>query len=358
MKKIVIAAGGSGGHIFPALAIAHQLRKQNCEVLFVGNKGSMEEHLSAEHNIPFASIDVQKLYRYFTFSHIKFIPKLINSIIRSYKLLKHDQFDAFIGVGGFVSAPVGWAASFLKLPIYLHEQNSYPGLTTRILSKKARLVFLGNEQAKNFLHHCKTIFSGNPVNPSLAKNNHILDYEKHGLSRDKFHLLIQGGSQGASALNNAILPIVDDLSAENIELIWQVGSLQYDEITSKLKNRKGLYCFVFSNEIGKIYNSVDLAVSRAGAMTLAELETKKIPALIIPLPHAAGNHQFHNAMQAQTKGWAKVISQKELNPKNLKQKILAMKSTLNQFKFDDSNHKYAAQTIVDNILEDINVGQN
>jgi UDP-N-acetylglucosamine--N-acetylmuramyl-(pentapeptide) pyrophosphoryl-undecaprenol N-acetylglucosamine transferase len=351
--KIAIAAGGTGGHILPAIAIAKQLINNDLEVLFIGNKHSMEEKIASEHEIAFAAIDVQKLYRYFTFSHFKFIPKLIRSIIRARRLLKQHNCDAFIGVGGFVSAPVGWAASLLKLPIYLHEQNSYPGLTTRILSKKARLIFLGNEQAKQYLQQCKTILSGNPVNPSLAEKTHKLEYEKFGLSRDKFHLLVQGGSQGSTALNNAILPIVDDLLAEGIELIWQVGNRQYDEITSKLGEKKEIYCFTFSNEMGMLYSSVDMAVSRGGALTLAELETKKIPALIVPLPHAAGNHQYHNAKEAQKKGWAQILLQKDLLPQNLKAKILNMKAKLQEYKFDISIHETAAQNIVDRIMEDI-----
>ncbi|MCD6176886.1 MAG: glycosyltransferase [Candidatus Cloacimonetes bacterium] len=148
-KKIIIAAGGTGGHIIPAISIAEELKEKGVQILFVGNRNSMEQKLTMKHNIDFAEINVQKFYRKLTFAHFKFPLKLIKSIIDSKKFIRNFKPDAFLGTGGFVSGPVGYAAHLLKVPIFLQEQNSYPGATTKILSKYAVKIFLGNQGAKN-----------------------------------------------------------------------------------------------------------------------------------------------------------------------------------------------------------------
>ncbi len=357
MKKILVAAGGTGGHIIPAISISKELISNGAEILFVGNKKSMEENLVLNESIPFKPINVQKLYRTFTFSHIKFPFKLLKSISDSVKIIKNFKPDAFLGTGGFVSGPVGYAAFLKKVPIFLQEQNSYPGLTTRLLSKHAYKIFLGSAEAEKFFKKEKLIFSGNPIKTDLKNNTDKISFSKTGLNKNTSKLLIIGGSQGSVIINNNLIPIIDEILKTGIEIIWQIGKFSFNSISKKIKSKKGIYFFDFSNEMVKIYNSVDFAIARAGALTIAELETKKIPSILIPLPSAAGNHQFYNALELVLQDTATIINQKDLTPEILKKEIFEMSENYKTKKnhFRESIHLNAAKLISDSILQECNI---
>ena len=351
-KRIIIAAGGTGGHIIPALSIAKELQKFGVQILFVGNKNSMEQKLAEKHNIDFAEINVQKFYRKITFAHFKFPFKLVKSIIDSKKIIRNFKPDAFLGTGGFVSGPVGYAAHLKKIPIFLQEQNSYPGATTKILSKYAVKIFLGNSKAKNYLPSNKLVFSGNPINQTVIIETEEIDYTKYCLQKETAKIFLTGGSQGSVVLNNAFFPIIDEILKKNFEIIWQIGTYSFNEFYPKVKDIKGVYAFDFTNEIGKIYNSVDLAIARAGALSLAELETKKVPAILIPLPSAAENHQYYNALELKEKNVAEIIEQKDLNSEILKDTIFKMLDEIDEIKehFTSTVHANAAKNIADSIM--------
>ena len=337
----------------PALAIGKKLLKLGAKILFVGNRGSMEEKLVQEAGIDFRAINSQKLYRSFTFKHILFPYRLIKNISDSLKIISNFKPDAFIGTGGFVSGPVGYASHLKKIPIFLQEQNSYPGVTTRILSKYAENIFLGNEGATKHLKTDKIVISGNPINPSVANENSVLDYAKYGLNSDSKKIFLFGGSQGSVILNKAFLPIVDDLLKSDFEIIWQIGKYSFNDFFPAVKDKKGVYAFDFTKKMGKILNSVDLVIARAGALSLAEIETKKIPAVLIPLPSAAGNHQYYNALELVEKKVAILLEQKVLTSSSLLDKILKAKSNIQSMKgsFKDSIHKDAALKISNQIIK-------
>ena len=352
--KILVAAGGTGGHIIPALAIAAEFKKNyDAEILFVGNRNSLEEKLATQAGLNFAGINVQKLYRKFTLAHLFFPFKLGKSIYDSFRIIKKFKPNFFVGTGGFVSGPVGFAAHLKKIPVFLQEQNGFPGLTTRILSKYAKKIFLGNRQAEKFFPKNKTFFSGNPINPNFTEKTEKLDFEKIGLKKNSLKLLILGGSQGSVIINQNFYAVLDEILKSGIEIIWQIGKFSYEKYAEKIKNKSGVFGFSFSSEMSKIYNSVDFAVSRAGAITLAELETKKIPAILIPLPSAAGNHQFYNALEPVNKKVAILLEQKNLTPEILKNKILEMKNSFEKMKnnFTETKHEFAAEIIAKEILK-------
>ncbi|MFO7895381.1 MAG: undecaprenyldiphospho-muramoylpentapeptide beta-N-acetylglucosaminyltransferase [Candidatus Cloacimonadales bacterium] len=350
MKKIIVAAGGTGGHIIPALSIASALKKRGWQVLYVGNLGSLEEKLAAEAGFEFAGINVQKLYRHFTFSHLRFPFKLLKSIADSQKIIKRFQPDLVLGTGGFVSGPVGYAAHRLGIPLYLQEQNSYPGLTTRILSKYAESIFLGSTYANKFLPTDKTVLSGNPIN--CTKSTKSLDLSEFGFRPPATKLFLLGGSQGSLALNKAIYPILDQLYENEIDLIWQIGKYSYEEFLPKIAGRPGLYAFSFTSEINALYEIADFALARGGALSLAELEVNKLPTVIVPLPSAAGNHQYYNALDWKIKHIGKILQQKDLNPDKLLKKLLEMKNNLTilQANFSLSLHQNAAETIAEMLI--------
>ncbi len=351
-RKVIIAAGGTGGHIIPAISIAKELMKEGTQILFVGNSNSMEQKLAKKHEIDFAEINVQKFYRKLTFAHFKFPFKLIKSIIDSKKIIRKFKPDAFLGTGGFVSGPVGYAAHLLKVPIFLQEQNSYPGATTKILSKYATKIFLGNHDAKKHLPQKITVYSGNPINLNVVTEKDTIDFDKLGLKTDSRKIFLFGGSQGSVVLNNAFFPIIDDILKRGFEIIWQIGSFSFNEFYHKVKDRNGVHTFDFTNEIGKIYNSVDLAIARAGALSLAELETKKIPAILIPLPSAAENHQYFNALELKEKNVADIIEQKDLDSVILKDTIFKMLDKIDEIKnnFTSTLHANAAKNISGTIM--------
>ena len=257
-----------------------------------------------------------------------------------------------LGTGGFVSGPVGYAAHLLKVPIFLQEQNSYPGATTKILSKFATKIFLGNHDAKKHLLPKIAVYSGNPINLNVVTEKDTIDFDKLGLKAESKKIFLFGGSQGSVVLNNAFFPIIDDILKRGFEIIWQIGSYSFNEFYHKVKDRNGVYTFDFTNEIGKIYNSVCLAIARAGALSLAELETKKIPAILIPLPSAAENHQYYNALELKEKNVADIIEQKDLDPVILKDTIFKMLDKIDEINsnFTSTVHANAAKNIAGTIM--------
>ncbi|MFC1887242.1 undecaprenyldiphospho-muramoylpentapeptide beta-N-acetylglucosaminyltransferase [Candidatus Cloacimonadota bacterium] len=355
MKKVLIAAGGSGGHIIPALSIAAELQKRDCQIHYIGNFDSMEERLVHQEGITFSAIDVQKIYRKLTFAHFRFPYKLLKSIKNSRTVIQEFVPDAFLGTGGFVSGPVGYAAHLEKVPIFLQEQNSYPGLTTRILSKWSDTIFLGNRQAEKYFVDKRVIHSGNPIKKDIMDTDEKLDFTGLGLREDTVKVLILGGSQGSVAINKVILDIVDKLLKMGIEIIWQIGKYSYSEISQKIKGKQGIYYFDFTNEIGRIYNSVDMAITRAGAISIAEMESKQIPCLFIPLPTAAENHQYHNAKEQVDNGTARIIEQKHFSRSTLLETMKIMLKEKDKMKsnFKQSSHLKAAENIAAEIVNRI-----
>jgi UDP-N-acetylglucosamine--N-acetylmuramyl-(pentapeptide) pyrophosphoryl-undecaprenol N-acetylglucosamine transferase len=352
-RKFIVAAGGSGGHIIPALSICRELAKKGVELLFVGNRNSMEEKLVKEAGIKFRSINSQKFYRSFTFKHLLFPYRLLKSISDSKKIISDFKPDAFIGTGGFVSGPVGYAAHLKKLPIFLQEQNSFPGVTTKILSKFASMIFLGNAGAAKHLRTNNIFVSGNPINTFVAEESDALDYAKYGLKSDSKKIFLFGGSQGSVILNNSFFPIIDNLLESGFEIIWQIGKYSYEKFYPKVKDKKGVYAFDFTNEMGKILNSVSLVIARAGALSLAEIETKKVPSILVPLPTAAENHQYYNALELAEKEVALILEQRYLSSTSLLAAIEQTKNNLDSMNenFSDSIHKIATVEIANQILK-------
>jgi len=346
-KKIIISAGGTGGHITPAIALAKEFLKQNCQILYIGNKNSLEESIVTSENIKFKAIDVQKLYRKLTFKHLLFPSKFIRSVIKVLHIFKEFKPDAFIGIGGFVSGPAALAASLRKVPIFLQEQNSIPGLTNRLIGKKAENIFLGINN--NEFPAEKVIFSGNPV--LLQDHKEKIAYQEYGLNPHNKTILILGGSQGSYFINKSFEPIVDELLSNNLNIIWQLGNYSYQEFSEKLHGKQSVYAFAYTKEIEKIYNSSNLVIARAGALTLAEIETKRIPAILIPLPTAAKNHQVHNALALKKQ--AIILPQNQVTSQSLLENIIKILQKPPQNIPYCSRHLNAANMIVKNVLRRI-----
>ena len=351
-RKALLVGGGTGGHIFPAIAIGKKLMENNVEILYVGNKGGMEEKLAKDFD--FQSIDVQKLYRKITAKHLLFPYKFIKSITKSIKIISDYKPDFVVCTGGFVSGPVGIAAYIRKVPVFIQEQNSYPGITNKFLGRFAKKIYTAYDKAEEYFDMKKILNAGNPINPSLYSDNKEIDYEKYNLKKDSFKIFLFGGSQGSRILNNAFYPIITKLLSEGIEIFWQTGKWDYNRY--KALNGKGIYIFDFTTEIGKIYNSTNVAIARAGAITIEELKTKKIPSILIPLAIAAGNHQYYNAKEMSDKSLSIIITENNLTSQKLYQQIVRMKENYQEYKnnYNKISVKNSAEFIAKDILNFMN----
>lgn len=353
--KFIVSSGGTGGHIMPAISISEELIKRGHEVLYIGNKNSMEEGIVAKKGIKFEAINVQKLYRKFTFKHIAFPFKLLFSIIKVKRIFKRYKPDAYIGCGGFVSGPSGIVAKGKDIPYFLQEQNSYPGLTTRALEAHAQKVFIGQYDAKNHLKNSNIVYSGNPLNKSLVDSERTADMRDVNFDSEKKNIFLIGGSQGSQFLNYVMNFTIDRI-LEKYNVIWQLGTKNIEEFKSDHKDKKGLFMFGFSYDIDALYNIADIAICRAGAITIAELEAKKIPAIFIPLPTAAENHQYKNALEQTTKNIAITLEQNNLDYNALITEIDNLSNNYEYYKnnFGQCVHTDAVDTIVNSILESLN----
>ena len=349
MVKVLIPTGGTGGHILPAISIGKELEKLGCQTIYVGNRNGMEINIFEDYKLEYKLINVQKMYRSLTPKHLKFPFKLIRSIYQSLAIINDVKPDAIVSTGSFVSGPVASAGFIRRLPIFLQEQNCFPGITIRLLSKIAKRIFLGFESAKNFLPERKCVHSGNPIQKKT--DTPPPDLSRLNLRKDSVKLLILGGSQGSVAINSKITEIADRLLDAGIDLIWQVGEKNLPKLDKKLKSRKGIYAFGFTNNLNELYKIADFAIARSGAITVSELEINKIPTIFIPYPHAANNEQYYNAKDFCRQGKGIVLFQNVLDTATLITAIKNMKNSWQAMKqqFQKSIHEDAAEVIAQNI---------
>jgi len=319
--KLVIGAGGTGGHIIPALAIAMELKSHAWEIYFIGNRNSMEESLAGKHDLPFFSIYVQKLYRSITLQHMKFPYHFLRSLVKCINYIISIKPDAVLCTGGYVSGPVAFACIILRKKFYVQDGNSYPGLTTRMVSIFAKHVFTASNEAKKYLPKANCIMTGNP----LLKYNKIdktqVNWSGMNLEKDTKKLLILGGSQGSGQINKVIDKSINRFLTMGLEVIWQTGKNHYQAISDKYKDIKGIFSFDFTDKMSEFYQMADVAVSRAGALSIAELSEHCVPTIYIPLPTSAGEHQLKNALSQVDKNIGLMIEQEYLTSDTLLEKL-------------------------------------
>ena len=334
MHRIAIAAGGTGGHIFPGIAIASELQKQlgECEILFIGSKDGIENKIVKENGYDCIPTNVQKLYRFFTLKNILFPYYMLKSIAETQNIYKKFKISIFIGCGGFVSGTAGYAAKLQRIPIFLQEQNSYPGLSTRFIAPYAGRIYLGNQKATEYLKCCtnQICYTGNPIR-TLEKTSQEKALELLGL-RNKRTVFIYGGSLGSTPINNAVLSILEKLLYNNFQVIFQTGKRDFSRIFELFGENRNLIIKPFFDDIDIAYSASDLVVCRAGAISLSEVAYFGIPAIIIPFPWAAGNHQVKNAESFGAKNAAVVIEEKNLSPEILLNEIVNILNDLEKYK--------------------------
>jgi len=301
-KRIIISGGGTGGHIFPAIAIANALKKldPSTEILFVGANGRMEMEKVPAAGYKIIGLDIQGIQRGSIMKNLQFPIKLLNSVRKSIKIIRDFKPDAAVGVGGYASGPLLYAASIKGIPYLIQEQNSYAGITNKWLGKKAAKICVAYDNMGQFFPASKIIKTGNPIRRESVDiaGKHMQAAESLKLSPNKKTILVTGGSLGASTLNNSIMAGLDKIIEADVQLIWQTGKFYYKSIIEKLGENynPNIRIMEFVNRMDLAYAAADVIISRAGAGTIAELCVVKKPVILVPSPNVAEDHQTKNAL--------------------------------------------------------------
>lgn len=315
--KVIISGGGTGGHIFPAIAIANAIKKlrPNTEFLFVGALGRMEMNKVPEAGYDIVGLPIMGLQRKLTVKNLKFPFMLLKSASMARKIVKKFKPHVAIGVGGYASGPLLRAAKKAKVPTLLQEQNSYAGLTNKILGKNANKICVAYDGMDQFFPADKIILTGNPVRNEVVKLEGKLERAKEyfKLNSDKKTLLIVGGSLGAWSINEGIENAIEAFEKAGIQVVWQTGKLFYSRAVEAAKGKEDwLKVHEFITRMDLAYAIADIVVSRAGAIAVSELCLVKKPAILVPLPSAAEDHQTKNAMALVTHNAAKICKDSDV----------------------------------------------
>ena len=316
--KFILSGGGTGGHIYPAIAIANELKDHfpDAEILFVGAQDKMEMQKVPQAGYKIEGLWIAGLQRKLTFQNLMFPFKLLSSLWKSRKIIKRFIPDAVIGTGGFASGPLLQIANNCNIPTVIQEQNSYPGITNKLLSKKANSICVAYDNLDRFFPKDKIVFTGNPVRQDLlnvdSKRAEGVAY--FNLDASKKTLLILGGSLGARRVNRLIEKELDFLFENDIQVIWQCGKLYFEEFQIYNK-RTNVQVVAFIDRMDLIYAASDFVISRAGASSVSELCLVGKPTIFIPSPNVAEDHQTKNANAIVNKKGAILIKESELDEK-------------------------------------------
>lgn len=333
--RVILSGGGTGGHIFPALAIADALKRESAstKILFVGASDRMEMTRVPDAGYPIKGLWISGIKRNLSFQNLLFPFKLVASLCRSYLILKKFKPQVVIGTGGFASGPLLYMATRLNIPSLIQEQNALPGITNRVLGKYVHRVCVAHQQAEKFFSKNKMVLTGNPLRAELTQS--LLDSKKArkllGLELNKVTLLVVGGSLGARRINDLLAEQAERITSQNVQILWQCGKLY--EIEFSRYEKKNIHVRAFLDDMSTAYAAADLIISRAGALAVSELCQVGKAVLFIPSPNVAENHQFKNAIAVAEKGAAIVIEEKELD-KNFEKEIdelltnMTLRSTL------------------------------
>lgn len=307
---VMLAAGGTGGHIFPAYTLAQNLvPKHPVELLWIGTSRNREQELCNEACIPLQVLDVSGINKFFSFNTIKSLVETVKATLFMVSLVKERKPVAVVAFGGYVCAPVLAAARLCRVPYFLHEQNAYMGRVNRFFWKGARKVFLGFPLEKLDMASSKVCLCGTPIRAAKCDYSRF-DYPL-GIDKTKTTVLISGGSQGAKSMNTALVATVAQLSQRGCQVIWQTGVTGYEEIATAMKPHQGVFIFDSLSDLYPYYAIARAVICRAGASTLAEIAYFGLPCVLIPLPWAADNHQWINASIVESQGWGIRVKQNE-----------------------------------------------
>ena len=333
--RVVISAGGTGGHIYPAIAIINKIKEEEpqSEILYIGTTNRMEKDLIPELGIKYEEIEVSGLKRKLTLENFKVLAQFLKARGKCKKIIKEFDPDVVIGAGGYVTGPVIWAGKKLGKKTFIHEQNSVVGLTNKYLTKYADKIGVSFESTMSFFPKNKVVLTGNPCSEKAIKMKKA-DKENYGLSKNKKLVLIVMGSLGSKTINDKIVSFLDAFKNKEYEVMFVTGNSYYERVKNiKLPSNVKIAPFIY--EMPSLMKATDLMITRAGASTMSEILVLGVPAIFIPSPYVTNNHQYKNAMDLVNKNAALIIEEKDLtkdNLINLIDKTLSNKESYNNIK--------------------------
>ena len=338
--RVVISAGGTGGHIYPAIAIINKIKEEepNSEILYIGTEDRMEKDLIPELGIRYEGIKISGLKRKITLKNIKVLYQFLSARNKCKKIIKEFDPDVVIGTGGYVTGPVIWAGKKLGKKTFIHEQNSVVGLSNKYLTKYADKIGVSFSSTLDYFPKEKVVLTGNPCSEKAIKMKKA-DKEKYGLTKNKKLVLIVMGSLGSKTVNDKIVSFLNDFKSKDYEVMFVTGNSYYEKV-KKLRVPSNVKIVPFIYEMPSLMKVTDLMISRGGASTMSEILVLNVPTIFIPSPYVTNNHQYKNAMDLVNQKAALILEEKELTKENL---IELIDNTLND--------KVTYKTIKDNLKE-------
>ena len=358
--RIIISGGGTGGHIFPAIAIADCLKKRfpQAEILFIGAKNRMEMDRVPKAGYPIEGLWISGFKRELSLDNLSFPFKLISSMINARKILKRFRPDVVIGVGGFASGPTMKTAASMNIPIVIQEQNSYPGITNKIVAKKASKICVAYDNMEQWFPKDKVVLTGNPLRNNIVPMNDRRDegVKFFGLDPEKKTILLVGGSQGALGINKGISAQLAMFKENDYQLIWQTGKHYYDQAVKEVEEnglQDRIKCTVFIDRMDLAYAAADVVISRAGAMSISELSLLNKAVVFVPLPTAAEDHQTKNAMSLVNANAAMIVKNAETEKELLPVAFDLLGNVDKQNEMKDNIAKFAKPNAAEDIVDQI-----
>ncbi len=358
--RIIISGGGTGGHIYPGIAIAEELQQRDPrnKILFVGAQGKMEMERVPKAGFKIIGLPIRGLERRLAMNNFKLPFLLAESLWKSRQIINTFRPDVVLGTGGYASAAIGWVAARKNIPLVLQEQNNYAGLTNRWLASSAKHICVAYPHMENHFPKEKIQLTGNPLrkNLKLQSTDQVAAYEHFGFDPNKKTILVMGGSGGARTINRALALGIERILEAGYQVIWQTGSYYQKWVNSRIMGIQdpGLYVQAFIEEMDKAYACADMVVCRAGALTVSEISLLGLPAILIPSPHVTDDHQTKNATGLAQAEAALMIRDEEA-AESLTRHILALaQDTEKQEKFRQNILKFAypnARTDIADLLE-------
>ncbi|WLR53517.1 undecaprenyldiphospho-muramoylpentapeptide beta-N-acetylglucosaminyltransferase [Mesobacillus subterraneus] len=324
--RIAVSGGGTGGHIYPALALIREIKKKDekVEFLYIGTEKGLESKIVPRENIPFKSIHITGFKRKISFDNVKTILRFLKGVRDSKKMLKEFKPDVVIGTGGYVCGPVVYGAAKMGIPTIVHEQNSVPGLTNKFLSRYVDKIAICFEEAREFFPEQKVVLTGNPRASEVLGQDGIKGRLSAGLKLKMPTVLIFGGSRGARPINDAVVKSLAELSGKPYQVLYVTGDVHFEDVRKEVElvgNPENVIIKPFIHNMPEVLAGVDLTVARAGATTLAELTSLGIPSILIPSPYVTDNHQEKNARALSENGAARLLLEKDLTGPKLVESI-------------------------------------
>lgn len=357
--RVIISGGGTGGHIFPAVAIANALKKMNpsTEILFVGANGRMEMEKVPAAGYKIVGLNISGIQRKLSLQNLMLPFKIVKSLLKARMIVKEFKPDVAVGVGGYASGPLLFAATGMNVPALIQEQNSFAGITNKLLAKRVKRICVAYDGMEKYFPAGKIRITGNPVRENMVdikdKREEALNFFR--LSASKKTILIIGGSLGARTLNNSVAEGIQTLSEKNIQVIWQTGKAFYQKAQELTVGytEKGISAYDFIQRMDLAFAVADVVISRAGASSVSELALVAKPAILVPSPNVAEDHQTKNAMSLVKKDAAILVTDADASSKLIAQAIELINDQSRQNTLTQNISKLALPNSAEVIAEEV-----